>query len=48
MSMKARTFEDNYDDLEQANLGKIIRALRELDYSDGSPELSDKNYETLN
>lgn len=47
-SMKAGVFEDNYDDLEQANLGKIIRALKELDNSDGAPELSDKDYETLN
>ena len=47
-SMKAGVFEDNYDNLEQANLGKIIRALKELDNSDGAPELSDKDYETLN
>lgn len=47
-SMKAGTFEDNYDDLEQANLGKIIRTLKELDYSDGLPELLGKDYETLN
>lgn len=46
--MKAGVFEDNYDNLEQANLGKIIRALKELDNSDGAPELSDKDYETLN
>ena len=47
-SMKAGVFEDNYDNLEQANLGKIIRPLKELDNSDGAPELSDKDYETLN
>ena len=47
-SMIAGVFEDNYDNLEQANLGKIIRALKELDNSDGAPELSDKDYETLN
>ena len=47
-SMKALVFEDNYENLEQAKLGKIIRALKELDNSDGAPELSDKDYETLN
>ena len=47
-SMNAGVFEDNYDNLEQANLGKIIRPLKELDNSDGAPELSDKDYETLN
>lgn len=47
-SIKTGDFDDNYDDLEQANLGKIVRALKELDYSDGSPALSEKDYETLN
>lgn len=47
-SIKFGAFEDNYEHLEQANLGKIIKALKELDYSDGAPYLSNKDYETLN
>ena len=47
-AMKSGNFDDNIDYLEKANLGKIIIELKELDYSDGSPDLSDKDYELLN
>lgn len=47
-AMKSGNFDDNIDYLEKANLGKIIKELKELDYSDGSPYLSDKDYELLN
>lgn len=47
-AMKSGNFDDNIDYLEKANLGKIIKELKELDYSDGLPDLSDKDYELLN
>ena len=47
-AMKSGDFDENLDYLDKANLGKIIKELKELDYSDGSPYLSDKDYELLN
>lgn len=41
-------FEDNYRTLENCSLGKITRELKELDYSDGFPELSEEDYQMIN
>ncbi len=47
-AIKSGDFDDNIDYLEKANLGRIIKELKRLDYSDGSPDLSEKDYELLN
>lgn len=47
-SMKEGDFEDNFEELKNANMGKIIAALKELDYSDGHPDLSESDYAVLN
>ena len=46
-AMKAGDFEDNIDDLEKANLGRIIKELKELDRSDGHPDLSESDYDLI-
>ena len=46
-AMKSGDFEDNYEELEKAKLGRIIKSLRELDYSDGLPYLSEADYELI-
>ena len=46
-AMKSGDFEDNYEELEKANLGRIIKCLKELDYSDGLPDLSEADYELI-
>ena len=46
-AIKEGDFEDNIDDLEKANLGRIIKELREIDRSDGYPDLSDQDYELI-
>ena len=43
-AMKSGDFEDNIDDLEKANLGRITKELKKLDHSDGHPDLSDSDY----
>jgi hypothetical protein len=40
-------FEENLDMLEKANLGTVIKKLKELDYSDGHPDLSKQDYVLL-
>ena len=45
--MHSGDFEENLDMLEKANLGTVIRKLRELDYSDGHPDLSKQDYALL-
>lgn len=47
-AMKPGDFDHNVDYLEKANLGRIIAELKELDYSDGYPDLSEKDYRLLN
>ena len=47
-AMKPGDFEDNLDDLERAALGRIAKELKVLDYSDGRPDLSETDYETIN
>ena len=46
-AMKTGEFEDNFDDLERANLGTIIKKLKELDYSDGPPDLAEEHYDVI-
>lgn len=43
-AMKTGDFTENFDDLENANLGRIIKELKKLDYSDGHPDLSEFDY----
>ena len=47
-AMRKGNFDDNVEILEKANLGKIITELKKLDYSDGNPDLSEKDYKLLN
>ena len=46
-AMKSGNFEDNLDDLDKANLGRITKELKDLDYSDGHPDLSKTDYDTI-
>ena len=46
-AMKNGDFSDNYSDLEKANLGKIAKELKALDYSDDHPELAEELYEII-
>ena len=45
--MHSGDFDENLDMLEKANLGTIIKKLKELDYSDGHPDLSEQDYTLL-
>lgn len=45
--MHKGNFDKNFNMLEKSNLGTVIRKLKELDYSDGHPDLSKKDYEVL-
>lgn len=40
-------FDQNLDLLEKANLGTIIKKLKDLDYRDGHPDLSKQDYDLL-
>lgn len=46
-AMKSGDFDENLDYLDKANLGTIIKELRKLDCSDGSPDLKDSDYKLL-
>lgn len=46
-AMKSGDFEDNLDDLQKSNLGRIAKQLKDLDYSDGHPDLSESDYATI-
>ncbi len=46
-AMKPGDFTENLGDLERANLGKIVKELEKLDYSDGHPDLSQPDYDLL-
>ena len=46
-SMHSGDFDKNLDMLEKANLGTVIKKLKELDYSDGHPDLSKQDYALL-
>jgi len=45
--MHKGNFDKNFNMLEKSNLGTTIRKLKELDYSDGHPDLSKRDYEVL-
>ena len=45
--MHSGDFEENLDMLEKANLGTVIKKLKELDNSDGHPDLSKQDYTLL-
>ena len=45
--MHKGNFDKNFNMLEKSNLGTTIRKLIELDYSDGHPDLSKRDYEVL-
>jgi len=45
--MHTGDFEENLDMLERANLGTVIKKLKDLDYSDGHPDLSKQDYTLL-
>ena len=45
--MHSGDFEENLDMLEKANLGTVIKKLKDLDYSDGHPDLSKQDYALL-
>ena len=46
-AMKPGDFKDNIDDLEKANLGRIMKELKKLDYSDGHPDLAEADYDLI-
>lgn len=43
-SMHSGDLEDNLDMLEKANLGTVIKKLKELDHSGDNPDLSKQDY----
>ena len=45
--MHSGDFDRNLDMLEKANLGTVIKKLKDLDYSDGKPDLSEQDYALL-
>ena len=45
--MHTGDFEENLDMLQRANLGTVIKKLKDLDYSDGHPDLSKQDYTLL-
>ena len=45
--MSEGDFDENFDMLERANLGTVIKRLKDLDYSDGKPDLSKQDYALL-
>lgn len=46
-AMKKGSFQSNMESMSKANLGKIVRELETLDYSDDFPELSKRDYEVI-
>ena len=46
--MSSGDFDENMDMLETSNFGHTLMELKELDYSDGCPDLSESDYELLN
>lgn len=46
--MHKGNIDENYDSLDKRTLGFIIKELKELDYSDGTPFLSRDDYNFLN
>lgn len=46
-AMEKGSFQSNMESMSKANLGKIVRELETLDYSDDFPELSERDYEVI-
>ena len=46
-AMEKGSFQSNMESMSKANLGKIVRELETLDYSDDFPELSEREYEFI-
>ncbi len=46
--LKGGEFSDNYSDVENAPLGKLLRSLREMDQELGYSKIKEKDYELLN
>lgn len=46
-AMKEGDFEENFVELENANMGKIIKELWDLDHSDNHPDLTENDYKLL-
>ena len=45
--MHKGNFDRNLDALEKINLGTMIKKVKELDYSDGNPDLTKRDYALL-
>jgi len=46
-AIKDGDFEENYKSVQNFSLGEIARDLKELDYSDNIPDLSEQEYELI-
>lgn len=46
--LKSGKFYDNYSDVENAPLGKLLKSLQELDQELGYSEIKEKDYDLLN
>lgn len=47
-AVKSGDFEVNIEDIEKANLGRIIKEIKKLDNSDGHPVLCESDYRLIN
>ena len=46
--LKSGKFYDNYSDVENAPLGKLLKSLQELDHELGYSKIKEKDYDLLN
>lgn len=46
-AMRKGNFDKNFQSVQKSNLGKIARALENLDYSDDCPALTEDEYELI-
>lgn len=46
-AMKSGDFDENYEEVKEMSLGSITKELKRLDNSDNMPDLSNKDYETI-
>ena len=46
--LKGGKFYDNYSDVENAPLGKLLKSLQELDHELGYSKIKEKDYDLLN
>lgn len=47
-AVKGGDFEQNFDELERMNLGKVINEFKDLDYKTGFAQFSEESYNLLN